>query len=58
VFGPISFLLLALAALFLLLPRVTAFGFGIVCAWLALGAGREAFRRRSEKGESRAVAGR
>lgn len=57
VFGPISILLLALAALFLLLPRFTAFGFGIVCAWLALGAGREAFRRRSEKGESGWMAG-
>jgi cardiolipin synthase len=49
VFGPLSLLLLVLAALFLLLPRVTAFGFGIACAWLALGAAREAFRRRSEK---------
>jgi len=54
VFGPLSYLLLVLAALFLLLPKVTAFGFGIVCAWLALGAGREAFRRRAEKPEARA----
>ena len=53
VFGPLSALLLVLATLFLLLPRVTAFGFGIVCAWLALGAGREAFRRRAEKPDRR-----
>jgi cardiolipin synthase len=53
VFGPLSVLLLIFAALFLLLPRATAFGFGIICAWLALGAAREAFRRRAEKAETR-----
>ena len=53
VFGPLSVLLLVLAALFLLLPRVTALAFGIACAWLAVGAGREAFRRRAEKPEAR-----
>jgi cardiolipin synthase len=52
VFGPLSIALLILAALFLLLPRITALGFGIVCAWLALGAAREAFRRRAEKPEA------
>jgi cardiolipin synthase len=54
VFGPLSVAFLLLAALFLLLPRATAFGFGIVCAWLAVGAGREAFRRRADKPEVRA----
>jgi len=49
----LSVLLLIFAALFLLLPKVTAFGFGIICVWLALGAAREAFRRRAEKADLR-----
>ncbi len=49
VFGPLSAGLLILAVLFLLLPRAMAFGFGIISAWLAIGAAREAFRRRAEK---------
>ncbi len=52
VFGPLSALLVTLAALFILLPRITAYGFGVICGWLAIGAGREAFRRRVEKSES------
>ena len=35
--------------LFFVLPRVTAYVFGAICAWLALGAGREAFRRRADR---------
>ncbi len=49
VFGPLSFLLVVLAALFVLLPRASAYVVAAVCVWFAIGAGREAFRRRAEK---------
>ena len=49
VFGPISVILVALGALFLVLPRITATVFGALCVWLAIGAGREAFRRRADR---------
>jgi cardiolipin synthase len=47
VFLPLSAIFVALSFLFLLLPRQTAFVFGILCVWLAISAGREAFRRRA-----------
>ncbi|MEO8226528.1 MAG: phospholipase D-like domain-containing protein [Gemmatimonadota bacterium] len=53
VFAPLSAGLVVMAALFLLVPRITAYGFGAICAWLAVGAGREAFRRRAEKPDAR-----
>ena len=42
-------LVVSLGVLFFLLPRVTAHVFGVICAWLAIGAGREAFRRRADR---------
>ena len=48
VFGPVMAMLIILGGMFLLLPRVTAYAFGALCAWLALAAGREAFRRRAD----------
>jgi cardiolipin synthase A/B len=47
IFLPLSAFLVALGALFFVLPRATAYVFGALCAWLALSAWREAFRRRS-----------
>jgi cardiolipin synthase len=49
VFGPISALFIALGALLIALPRVSAYVLAGICAWLALGAGREAFRRRTDR---------
>jgi len=49
VYGPLSALLVVLAALFLALPKPTAYAFGAICAWLGLSAGREAFRRRADR---------
>ncbi|HEU4700364.1 MAG TPA: phospholipase D-like domain-containing protein [Gemmatimonadales bacterium] len=49
VFGPLTIGLVALSFLFLVLPRPTAYVFGALCVWLALGAGREAFRRRADR---------
>ena len=49
VFGPVSVVLVALGALFLVLPRITATVFGALCVWLAIGAAREAFRRRADR---------
>jgi cardiolipin synthase len=48
VFLPLSAILVALGALFFTLPKVTAYGFGVLCGWLAVSAWREAFRRRGE----------
>lgn len=48
-FAPLAAVLTALAFLFLVLPRVTAAVFGALCLWLAIGAGREAFRRRADR---------
>jgi hypothetical protein len=39
----------ALGVLFFVLPRETAYVFGVICAWLAMSAGREAFRRRADR---------
>lgn len=49
IFLPLSAMLIALGALFFALPRITAYGFGILCGWLALSAWREAFRRRTDR---------
>jgi len=35
--------------LFFALPKATAYAFGVLCAWLAIGAWREAFRRRADR---------
>lgn len=49
VFGPVSALFIALGALFVALPRASAYVLAGLCAWFALGAGREAFRRRTDR---------
>lgn len=49
VFGPISALFVALGVLFVALPRASAYVLAGFCAWFALGAGREAFRRRTDR---------
>jgi cardiolipin synthase len=46
VYGPLSLILVVLGTLFLVLPRTTAYAFGVVCVWFALAAGVEAFQRR------------
>jgi predicted membrane metal-binding protein len=49
VFLPLTVIFVALGVLFFMLPREMAFVFGVICAWLALSAGREAFRRRADR---------
>ncbi len=49
VFLPLTGLFVALGVLFFALPKLTAYAFGVLCAWLAIGAGREAFRRRADR---------
>ena len=49
IFMPISGIFLALGLLFVAIPKVSAYVFAALCAWLALGAGREAFRRRADR---------
>jgi cardiolipin synthase len=49
VYGPLSGLLVILAALFIALPRPTAYVVGALCAWFAIGAAREAFHRRADR---------
>ena len=49
VFGPISALFIALGLLFVAVPRESAYVVAALCAWFALGAGREAFRRRTDR---------
>jgi cardiolipin synthase len=49
VFLPISGIFVALGLLFVALPRISAYVLAALCAWLALGAGREAFRRRVDR---------
>ena len=46
IYGPLSLILVTLGTLFLVLPRTTAYAFGVVCVWFALAAGAEAFHRR------------
>ncbi|HSM15954.1 MAG TPA: phospholipase D-like domain-containing protein [Gemmatimonadales bacterium] len=47
-FGPMSIGFVFLGVVFFLLPRVSAYASGGVLLWLAIGAGLEAFRRRSQ----------
>jgi cardiolipin synthase len=47
IFGPISLGLVLAGAVFLILPHVSAYLLGVVLLWLAIGAGYEAFRRRT-----------
>jgi hypothetical protein len=49
VFLPISAMFVALGVLFFALPKATAYAFGVLCAWLAISAWREAFRRRADR---------
>lgn len=49
VFLPLAGIFVALGLLFFALPRETAYVFGAICGWLAISAGREAFRRRADK---------
>lgn len=49
VFGPISAIFIALGLLFVALPKQSAYVVAALCAWFALGAGREAFRRRADR---------
>ena len=49
VFGPISAIFIALGVLLVAVPRESAYILAALCAWIALGAGREAFRRRADR---------
>ncbi len=49
VFIPISGIFVALGLLLVALPKISAYVLAALCAWLALGAAREAFRRRSDR---------
>lgn len=49
VFGPISAIFIVLGLLFVAVPRESAYVVAALCAWVALGAGREAFRRRADR---------
>ena len=49
VFIPISGIFIALGLLLVALPKVSAYVLAALCAWIALGAAREAFRRRADR---------
>ena len=49
VFGPISAIFIVLCIMLVALPRASAYILAVLCAWFALGAGREAFRRRTDR---------
>jgi cardiolipin synthase len=49
IFLPLCATLITLGVLFFVLPTFTAYAFGVLCGWLALSAGREAFRRRGDR---------
>ena len=49
VFGPISAIFIALGLLLVAIPRTSAYVLAVLCAWVALGAAREAFRRRGDR---------
>jgi cardiolipin synthase len=49
VFLPISAMFVALGLLLVALPRTSAYVLAGLCAWFALGAAREAFRRRADR---------
>jgi cardiolipin synthase len=46
-FGPASVVLVVVAALFLLFPRVMGIGFGLFCLWVAIAAGIQAWWERT-----------
>jgi cardiolipin synthase len=49
IFGPTAIALMVLGGFFVVLPRITAYVFAVLCVWLAGAAGREAFRRRADR---------
>lgn len=49
IFVPFTVLFIGLGLLFFALPTFTAYVFGALCAWLAISAWREAFRRRADQ---------
>lgn len=49
VFLPISAIFITLGLLLVALPKASAYVLAAICAWFALGAGREAFRRRADR---------
>jgi cardiolipin synthase len=49
VFLPISGMFVALGLLLIALPKISAYVLAALCVWLAIGAGREAFRRRADR---------
>jgi cardiolipin synthase len=49
VFLPLTLLLIVLGVFFFVLPKTAAYTFGALCAWLAISAWREAFRRRADR---------
>jgi cardiolipin synthase len=49
IFLPITGLLIVLGVFFFVLPTAAAYTFGVLCAWLAVSAWREAFRRRADR---------
>jgi cardiolipin synthase len=49
VFLPISAIFVTLGLLLVAIPRTSAYVLAVLCAWFALGAGREAFRRRADR---------
>ena len=49
IFLPLTLLLIVLGVFFFVLPTTAAYTFGVLCAWLALSAWREAFRRRADR---------
>jgi hypothetical protein len=49
VFGPISAIFIVLGLLLVVIPRTSAYVLAALCAWFALGAAREAFRRRADR---------
>jgi cardiolipin synthase A/B len=49
VFGPISAIFIVLGLLLVAVPRTSAYVLAGVCAWFAVGAAREAFRRRADR---------
>jgi cardiolipin synthase A/B len=49
VFIPISAIFIVLGLLLVAIPRTSAYVLAVFCAWFALGAAREAFRRRADR---------
>jgi cardiolipin synthase len=49
IFLPLTVVLIVLGVFFFVLPKTAAYTFGALCAWLAISAWREAFRRRADR---------